>query len=151
MLEGNAAAAGQTSDFLHESGEREYFELQILCAFDDGKSVGRQGGNGMQNFSYFFHEKVLNIGLPGLLDVLLHVLVDVVDKLVFVLDAKDDPIIHFVHQNLEETIILQIYFLSSLLDLTDSEQDMRHPIFDELRQDTVDELVLRYLEFLFSF
>jgi hypothetical protein len=60
----------------------------------------------MQNFSYFLYKQILNIGLPSLLDVLLHVFVDVVDKLIFVLNAKDDPIIHFVYQNLEETIIL---------------------------------------------
>jgi hypothetical protein len=53
----------------------------------------------------------------GLEDVFLYAFVYLINKLVLILDALDDPVVHFVGQCSEDAEVLEIYLFNSTPDL----------------------------------
>jgi len=77
-----------------------------LSLFNYWKPFLRKVRNRMNYVSYIFHEQIFHSRSLGFNNIFLDGFVDIVDELIFMFDAFNDPVIHLVCENSEETIIL---------------------------------------------
>lgn len=73
-----------------------------------------------------------NIGLSGLLNAFLNVLIDIVDEIVFRFDSLDDPVIHLVDQYLKIAPLLQHSFIDLIADTLNLSLDIGHEMGHKL-------------------
>lgn len=111
---------------MHENQKRKNLEM-ILSSLSNNRKLGRrQTRNRTNSFCNISYKQVLNRRLSCFNDALLNRPVDVIYKLILVLDTKNNPVIHFISQSLEKAIIFQISLLCLLSNLLQSPINFSH-------------------------